>query len=216
MADIAAAPPLQGGIISVVRTRSAAHALTLARGVARTGVAGIEITMTVPGGVDVIRTLVAEGVERVGAGTVRTPAQLDECVDAGARFLVSPHLDPELVRAGVERGVPTIPGAITPSEVVRAIALGASAVKLFPVSAMGGCDYVRALREPLPDARLVVSGEVTLPEVADYLDAGVWAACIGPGLWRAEDLERGDVDAVADYAARVLARLADAGEARSA
>ena len=85
------------GVIAVVRTRTPADALTIARGLAATDVAGIEITMTVPDAAAVIATLVAEGVERVGAGTIRTPDQLGSCIDAGAAFLVSPHLDPVLV-----------------------------------------------------------------------------------------------------------------------
>ena len=119
--------------------------------------------MTVPDAVHVIATLVDEGVERVGAGTVRTLTQLHACVDAGATFIVSPHLDPDLVKAAVTRGVPVVPGCLTPSEIAHALALGASAVKLFPVSSVGGVAYVRAVLEPMPDARFVVSGEVTLP-----------------------------------------------------
>ena len=199
---------LQRGVISVVRTRSPQTALTLARGIARTAVAGIEVTMTVPDGIEVIATLTAEGTVGVGAGTVRTIAQLEGCVEAGAQFVVSPHLNPELVTAAVEMGVPVIPGALTPTEIMRAIELGASAVKVFPVLAVGGISFVRAVLEPIPDVRLVLSGEVTLAEVDDYLAAGAWAACIGPGLWRAEDVERGDVDAVATFAEMALASVA--------
>jgi 2-dehydro-3-deoxyphosphogluconate aldolase/(4S)-4-hydroxy-2-oxoglutarate aldolase len=89
------------------------------------------------------------------------------------------------------------------------MALGAAATKLFPVSAMGGIAYVRALLEPLPDARFVVSGEVAVNEVASYLSAGAWAACLGGSLWRAEDVERRDVGAVQAFAERVLARTRD-------
>lgn len=195
---------LDRGVISVVRTTSARTALTLARGVARTDVVGVEVTMTVPDAIQVIATLVDEGVRRVGAGTVRTLAQLHACADAGATFIVSPHLDPDLVKAAVARGIPVVPGCLTPSEIAHALALGASAVKLFPVSSVGGVAFVRAVLEPMPDARFVVSGEVTLPEVDAYLSAGAWAACIGPGLWRPGDVESGDIDAVATYAAEML------------
>jgi 2-dehydro-3-deoxyphosphogluconate aldolase / (4S)-4-hydroxy-2-oxoglutarate aldolase len=194
------------GVIAVVRTQSSASALTIARGLASTDVTGIEITMTVPDAPTVISTLVAEGVQRVGAGTIRTVDQVRACIDAGASFLVSPHLDPSLLEAAVARDVPVIPGVLTPSEILRAMALGAAATKLFPVSAMGGIAYVRALLEPLPDARFVVSGEVAVNEVASYLSAGAWAACLGGSLWRAEDVERRDVGAVQAFAERVLAR----------
>lgn len=197
-------PPATGrGVIAVVRTDSPQRALTLGRGFALTTLVGIEITMTVPDAVKVITTLVAEGVQRVGAGTVRTLAQVDACVDAGASFIVSPHLDPALVKRCVQRGVPVVPGAMTPSEMVRAMDLGAAAVKLFPVSAIGGHVTVRALLEPLPDARIVVSGEVTLPEAPAYFAAGAWAACVGPSLWPPESA-RHDQAAVGDYAQRAL------------
>jgi 2-dehydro-3-deoxyphosphogluconate aldolase / (4S)-4-hydroxy-2-oxoglutarate aldolase len=199
---------LRRGLISVVRTHSAETALTLARGIARTAVAGIEVTMTVPDAIKVIAALSSEGVHGLGAGTIRTVAQLDGCVEAGAQFVVSPHLDPDLVKAAIDRGVPVIPGALTPTEIMRAMALGASAVKVFPVLAVGGLSFVQAVLEPIPDARLVVSGEVTLGEVDDYLAAGAWAACIGPSLWRAEDVERGDVDAVAAFAEQALEQVA--------
>jgi len=195
------------GIIAVVRTQSAAHALTLARGLAQTDVASIEVTMTVPDAVHVISTLVEEGVTRVGAGTVRTLDQLAACIEAGAAFLVSPHFDPALVDAAVQRGVPVVPGALTPSEILAATARGAAAVKLFPVSAVGGLDYLRAIREPLPDVRFVVSGEVLLPEVDGYLQAGAWAACIGGSLWQRDILDRGDVAATREYATRALRQV---------
>jgi 2-dehydro-3-deoxyphosphogluconate aldolase/(4S)-4-hydroxy-2-oxoglutarate aldolase len=197
---------IANGVIAVIRTPTSASALTIARGLASTDVAGIEITMTVPDAAAVISTLTAEGVERVGAGTIRTLDQVKACVDAGATFLVSPHLDPRLVESAVALGIPVIPGALTPSEILRAMALGAAAIKLFPVSAMGGVEYVRALLEPLPDARFVVSGEVDVSEVDAYLSAGAWAACLGGSLWRCEDVDRGDTDAVHAFAQRVLAK----------
>jgi len=196
--------PFARGVVAVIRAPAAAIALTVARGLAGTDVAGIEVTMTVPDAPDVIATLVSEGVTRVGAGTVRTVGQLKQCVGAGAGFLVSPHLDPQLAAAAVESGIPVVPGALTPSEIAAAIGLGAAAVKVFPVSAVGGPAYLRAVLEPLPDARLVVSGEVLPPEVPGYLAAGAWAACVGGSLWRREDAERGDVEAVQRHAAQVL------------
>lgn len=205
---------IENGVIAVVRTPASASALTIARGLASTDVVGIEITMTVPDAAAVISTLTAEGVERVGAGTIRTLDQVKACVDAGATFLVSPHLDPRLVESAVALGVPVIPGALTPSEILRAIALGAAAIKLFPVSAMGGVEYVRALLEPLPDVRFVVSGEVAVSEVDTYLSAGAWAACLGGSLWRREDVDRGDTGAVRAFAQRVLAKTRGAEFAR--
>ncbi len=93
------------------------------------------------------------------------------------------------------------------SEIMRAMALGACAVRVFPVLAVGGIDFVKAVLEPIPDAKLVLSGEVTLPEVDSYLAAGAWAACVGPGLWREADVERGDVGAVEAYARAALGQV---------
>jgi 2-dehydro-3-deoxyphosphogluconate aldolase / (4S)-4-hydroxy-2-oxoglutarate aldolase len=196
-------PATGRGVIAVLRTDSPQTALTLGRGFALTSLAGIEVTMTVPDAVRVIATLVAEGVQRVGAGTVRTLAQVEACVEAGASFIVSPHLDPALVERCVQLGVPVVPGTMTPSEMVRAMELGAAAVKLFPISAIGGHATVRAVLEPLPDARIVVSGEVTLPEAPAYFAAGAWAACVGRSLWL-PDIARHEQSAIRDYAQQAL------------
>jgi len=196
-------PATPRGVIAVLRTDNPQIALTLGRGFALTTMAGIEVTMTVPDAVNVIATLVEEGVQRVGAGTVRTLTQVDACVQAGASFIVSPHLDPALVERCVQLGVPVVPGTMTPSEMVRAMELGAAAVKLFPVSAIGGHSTVAALLEPLPDVRIVVSGEVTLPEAPAYFAAGAWAACVGRSLWPPESA-RHDLSAVRDYAQHAL------------
>jgi len=196
-------PPTGRGVIAVLRTDSPKTALSLGRGFALTTLAGIEVTMTVPGAVQVIATLVAEGVPRVGAGTVRTLTEVDACAEAGASFIVSPHLDPALVQRCVQLDVPACPGVMTPSEIVRAMDLGAAAVKLFPVSAIGGHATVRTLLEPLPDARIVASGEVTLPEAPAYFAAGAWGVCIGRSLWPPEaDLH--EESAVRDHAQQAL------------
>lgn len=140
---------MHGGVFAVVRTPNRAHALTIGRGLAGTGVAAIEITMTVPHAVDVIADLTREGIIRVGAGTVRTLDQVDACARAGARFIVSPHLDQTLVEATLERGLTAIPGTLTPSEIVAALDMGASAAKVFPIQTVGGLTFVRAVLEPV-------------------------------------------------------------------
>jgi 2-dehydro-3-deoxyphosphogluconate aldolase/(4S)-4-hydroxy-2-oxoglutarate aldolase len=192
------------GVFAVIRTADAGHALTVARGLAGTSVAAIEVTLTVPDAIEVIAQLVSEGVTRVGAGTVRRVEQVERCIAAGAEFIVSPHLDPDLVAAAVHGGVPVVPGTLTPSEVMTAIRLGAAAAKIFPVQSVGGLRYVEALHEPLPDVRLVVSGGIAPGDVPAYLAAGAWAACLGSSLWQRDDVERGDVDAVRAFASRAL------------
>jgi 2-dehydro-3-deoxyphosphogluconate aldolase / (4S)-4-hydroxy-2-oxoglutarate aldolase len=201
------------GVVAVIRTADASHALTLARGLAGTSVASIEVTMTVPDAINVIAQLVSEGVTRVGAGTVRTVEQVEGCIAAGAEFIVSPHLDPELVAAAVHGGVAVVPGTLTPSEILAAIRLGASAAKIFPIHSVGGLRYIEAITEPLPDVRLVVSGGIAPADVPAYLEAGAWAACLGSSLWQREDVERGDVDAVRAFASGRLDEAAACGSA---
>jgi 2-dehydro-3-deoxyphosphogluconate aldolase/(4S)-4-hydroxy-2-oxoglutarate aldolase len=192
------------GVVAVIRTNDPRHALTLARGLAGTSVAAIEVTLTVPDAVDVIAQLTAEGVTRVGAGTVRSAAQVEACVRAGAQFIVSPHTDPEIVAAALRCGVAVVPGALTPSEIAHALALEATAVKIFPVNAVGGLAYVQAVLEPLPEVRLVVSGGIAPKDVPAYLAGGAWAACLGSSLWQPASVESGDVDAVWEFATKVL------------
>jgi 2-dehydro-3-deoxyphosphogluconate aldolase/(4S)-4-hydroxy-2-oxoglutarate aldolase len=199
------------GVFAVIRTTDPAHALTVARGLAGTSVAAIEVTLTVPHAIDVIAQLVAEGVTRVGAGTVRTVEQVEDCIAAGAGFIVSPHLDPDLVAAAVRGGVAVVPGTVTPTEVMTAIRLGAAAAKIFPIHSVGGLRYVEAILEPLPDVRLVVSGGIAPGDVPAYLDAGAWAACLGSSLWQLDDVERGDVDAVRAFASNRLDEASASG-----
>lgn len=194
---------LPAGVIAVVRTATAEHALTVARGLSRSRVAAIEVTLTVPDAVAVLAQLVAEGVQRVGAGTVRTVEQVEACAGAGAAFVVSPHTEPDVIRAAVELGLAVVPGALTPSEITRAMSVSASAVKIFPVGAVGGVAYVRAVREPLPDIPLIVSGGIHPADVRRYLAADALAVCLGASLWRRDDVLAGDVAAVHAYAEHV-------------
>jgi 2-dehydro-3-deoxyphosphogluconate aldolase / (4S)-4-hydroxy-2-oxoglutarate aldolase len=136
-----------------------------------------------------------------------TVEQVRACHAAGLDGIVSPHLDPALVALALELGLAVVPGALTPSEVVAAHALGASAVKVFPIGLVGGPAYIRALREPLPHIPLVPSGRVQTSEVADYLAAGSRTVCMGGALLDADAIGRHDLDAVAAWAE---ARLAEA------
>jgi 2-dehydro-3-deoxyphosphogluconate aldolase/(4S)-4-hydroxy-2-oxoglutarate aldolase len=196
------------GVIAVLRTNSAADALTLGRALADTDVIAIEVTMTVPDAPKVIEQLIGEGIARVGAGTVRTVDQVKNLAKIGSSFIVSPHLDAEVVKAAVDLGIPTTPGCLTPSEMVKAIQLGASSVKIFPINSVGGLDFVNYVLEPLPDLPLVVSGGVTPAEVNSYLAAGVVGVCLGGALWTQEIVSTGDVGAAKAYAQQALAKIA--------
>jgi 2-dehydro-3-deoxyphosphogluconate aldolase/(4S)-4-hydroxy-2-oxoglutarate aldolase len=197
---------IPGGLLAVVRTSSTEYALTITRGLLLAGAPAVEVTCTVPDAPSVIAAVAEEAFGRVGAGTVRTPEQATAAVRAGAAYLVAPNLNPAVVNRGIELGVPVIPGALTPTELTRAVDLGASAVKLFPIAAVGGIAYLTAILEPLPDIAIIASGGIDIDEVDDYLRAGAHAVCLGPALLDMAAVAAGDVAGVAEYAFRVLCR----------
>ncbi len=199
---------MSSGVIAVIRTDSPEYALTLGRGFSNTSVDGIEITMTVPGAIEVIERLIGEGVQRVGGGTVRTIEQVRRLSKVGATFIVSPHLEEQLVKEAVHLGLPITPGTLSPSEMVQALNWGATNQKVFPINAVGGQNYVKSVLEPLPDLSLVVSGGVQTYEVNSYLDLGCVGVCLGGALWRVADASSGDPQKVKEYADEALARVA--------
>jgi len=197
------------GVIAVVRAATPAECRTIVRGLVRAAVPAIELTMTVPDAVTIIGEFAASGTV-IGAGTVLDPAACAACGAAGATFIVSPVTDAGVLEQAHRRGVPYIGGALTPTEVLASMRAGSDAVKLFPVGAVGGVGYLRALREPLPALRAVVSGGITAGEASGYLAAGAHAVCLGGALIDREAARRGDVDAVAVRARRVLEEITEA------
>ena len=172
------------GIVPVIRAATPDLALRAARAVMAGGISVFEITMTVPDAPEVIRALVRELGDRalVGAGTVLNAAAAHQCIDAGAAFVVSPGLDPDTVIEAHGRGIPAMPGALTPTEVIAAWNLGADVVKIFPISAVGGAKYLRALKGPLPDVKMLPTGGITAANAAEFLAAGAVALGIGGEL----------------------------------
>lgn len=171
-------------VVPVVRADSADGALATVDALLEGGVSTFEITMTVPGAVDVMRQVERAYGERVllGAGTVLDAETARACVDAGARFVVSPALDLATVAACAERGVLVAPGALTPTEILVAWRAGADLIKVFPCDALGGAKYLRSLRAPLPDVPLMPTGGVTLESLQDFLRAGARAVGVGSDL----------------------------------
>ena len=171
------------GVVAVIRGGSADEAVAMAEVLVRGGVLGIEITYSTPDCCRAIaraRTaLPAEAA--VGVGTVRTISQLADAVAAGATYAVSPHFDAALVGEANRLGIPMLPGAITPTEIVTAWNAGAACIKLFPGSLVG-VDYVKALRGPLPDIPLMPTGGVTPDNLAEWFAAGVVAVGMGGNL----------------------------------
>jgi 2-dehydro-3-deoxyphosphogluconate aldolase/(4S)-4-hydroxy-2-oxoglutarate aldolase len=163
------------------------------------GIGVVEVTMDSPGALQSIGGLAERGVT-VGAGTVMTEREAMMAVEAGAQFVVAPHTNPDVVRTVVSGGVPMIPGATTPSEIVAAWRMGVAAVKLFP-AALGGPGYLRSIRGPLGDIAIIPTGGVTAESAPDYLAAGAVAVGIGGAL------TSGDPAAIRRSAARLVAAV---------
>ncbi|WP_307864277.1 bifunctional 4-hydroxy-2-oxoglutarate aldolase/2-dehydro-3-deoxy-phosphogluconate aldolase [Agrococcus sp. TF02-05] len=206
MTDRLAAGTLQrvreAGVLAVVRAPSAEAAVAAGDALVRGGITGIEVTFSTPGALEAIAELRHRHPGAVvGAGTVTTAAQAEASATAGAAFLVSPGTLPELARAMLATGLTTMTGAMTPSEVMQAMALGVDVVKVFPAS-LGGPALVKALREPFADAVLMPTGGVTAENLADFLAAGAIAVGAGGDLLPRAALEAGDWDAIETRAAR--------------
>jgi 2-dehydro-3-deoxyphosphogluconate aldolase/(4S)-4-hydroxy-2-oxoglutarate aldolase len=170
----------KAGLIAVVRGASARDAVEVAQALAEGGLRGIEITFTTPDADRALAELEGELGSDVllGAGTVTTDAQARAAANAGARFLVSPGSDTEIVARMIETRLAVIPGVLTPSEVMAVLRLGLTTMKLFPGS-LGGPAYLKALRAPFPDVRFVPTGGVSLANLDEWFDAG--AVAVGAG-----------------------------------
>lgn len=177
--------------VPVVRASSGAKALKAARAFLAGGCRVLEIAMTVPGASEVIRVLADEG-HFVGAGTVLDLEGAREVAAAGARYLVGPTTEPEVIAFGRAEGLVVVPGALTPNEVLKAHRAGASVIKVFPVSALGGPRYLKLLKDPFPGLKFFASGGVTLEAAPAYFAAGAVALGIGGALVDAERVEAED------------------------
>ena len=195
------------GIVPVVRASSAGEARVAADAVCQGGIPIVEITMTVPGAVDVIRELVKDCASDVlvGAGTVLNPEAARRCLDAGAQFLVSPGLHLKTVDLAVREGRLIMAGALTPTEVITAWDAGADFVKIFPCGQVGGAKYIKALKGPLPQIALVPTGGVNLNTAAEFIEAGAAALGIGGELVQAEALKSNKPEIIVENARKFLA-----------
>jgi 2-dehydro-3-deoxyphosphogluconate aldolase / (4S)-4-hydroxy-2-oxoglutarate aldolase len=200
------------GIVPVVRAASAKHAMLAADAVCDGGVPIVEITMTVPGAIDVIAQLAKSiGSEvLVGAGTVLDAETAQRCIDAGAEFLVSPGFDLETVKFSNRAGKLIMAGALTPTEVIAAWKAGSDFVKIFPCGTVGGAKYIKALKAPLPQVPMVPTGGVNLTTAADFIRAGAAALGVGGELVTASALESGNTAPIVEAARSLVAVVRDA------
>jgi len=193
-------------IVLIIRASHPELALNLAHALMTGGVRCVEVTMTVPGALDVIKTLAASAPEGVmiGAGTVMGAADARACIDAGAQFVVSPTCETDIIRPCREAGVVAIPAGLTPTEIVQAWRVGAHVVKVFPAGAAGGPNYVKAVRGPLPDIPLWVSGLVQPGEAQAYFAAGAQLVGLNAASLPQDKVDAGDWAAVSQAARALL------------
>lgn len=170
------------GIVAILRGDFLDRAARVAETLVDAGIRAIEVTLNAPHAEQLFAALRSSGQPLVaGVGTVRTREDLARAIDWGASFIVSPHLDEDIVATAVASGLMAIPGAFTPTEILRAHAAGAQAIKLFPADSLGP-RFVRAFRAPVPDLALVPTGGVTLELAKEFREAGAWAVGLGSPL----------------------------------
>jgi 2-dehydro-3-deoxyphosphogluconate aldolase / (4S)-4-hydroxy-2-oxoglutarate aldolase len=193
------------GIIPAVRLYSAEDALFAAEAVAAGGIPIVEVTITVPGALEVIRHLSVNRLDVIqGAGTVMDLGWARRCVDAGALFLTSPGFDPKIVEFAAHEGIVVFPGALTPTEVMAAAKAGADFVKIFPCAQVGGPSYIKALKSPFPDVPLIASGGVNQQTAGDFILAGAAALGIGRDLIHQDAIKRRDDGWIRELARRYV------------
>jgi 2-dehydro-3-deoxyphosphogluconate aldolase / (4S)-4-hydroxy-2-oxoglutarate aldolase len=198
----------QTGIVAVIRLRDPGKLRAVVDALTEGGVRVLEVTMTVPGAVDLIRELARSLPEGflLGAGTVTDAATAHAVIDAGAAFVVGPVFRPDVIAACHGHDVPAIPGCFSPTEILDAHEKGADIIKVFPATMLGP-QFVRDVRAPLPQVKLMPTGGVTLENAGDWIRAGAVAIGIGSALVDARAIERGQFDVIAANARRVIANV---------
>jgi len=194
------------GLIPVLRAKSAAQGRALVEAMVAGGVTVIEVTLTVPGAIALLKELKKEHGDRLllGSGTVTNGEEAQATIDAGAEFVVSPSLHPDVVSVTRNNGKLSIPGALTPTEVINAIREGADYVKIFPCSSMGGPGYIKSLLAPFPHWKLIPTGGVNLENAEHFLRAGARALGVGSDLCNTAAMEAGNPNVITEMARAYL------------
>jgi 2-dehydro-3-deoxyphosphogluconate aldolase/(4S)-4-hydroxy-2-oxoglutarate aldolase len=196
------------GVVAIIRMQDAARLPAVVQALRNGGVRALEITMTVPGAVDAIRSVSATLPDDIllGAGTVLDAPTAMEVIDAGAQFVVSPVFDPGTIRACHERNVPVMPGCFTPTEMLSAWQAGADIIKVFPATRLGP-GYLKDVRAPLPQLKLMPTGGVTPENAGDWIRAGAVAVAVGSALVDAKAVAAGDYGRIEAAARLVIANV---------
>lgn len=194
----------KGGVIPVIRASSKEEALAVIDAIVAGGVTTLEITMTVPNAVDVIAQLSTRDELLIGAGSVLDPETARDCINAGAEFIVSPATNFDTILYCNEADVVIMPGALTPTEIANAWDAGADFVKVFPADSMGGAKYLRSLKAPMPQIKLIPTGGVNQDTAADFIRAGAEAIGVGADLVDLKAVREGRVDEITDAARKYL------------
>lgn len=196
------------GIVAIVRMKEPEKLRAVVDAIAEGGVRVLEVTMTVPGAVELIRRLAPTLPPDflLGAGTVLDADTVARVVDAGARFVVSPIFRRSVIAACHERDVPAMPGCFTPTEILEAWDAGADVVKVFPATALGPT-YLKDVRAPLPQVKLMPTGGVTLDNAGDWLRAGAVAVGVGTALLDAKAIAAADYGVLRANAERIVANV---------
>ena len=199
------------GIVAVIRMKDAGRLRAVIDAIAEGGVRAIEVTMSVPGAVGLIAKLAPALPSSIlfGAGTVTDAATARAVIDAGARFIVSPVFRRDVIDACHERDTVVAPGCFTPTEILDAHEYGADVVKVFPATALGP-GYIKDIRAPLPQVRLMPTGGVTLDNAGDWIRAGAVAVGVGSALLDTKAVEEGRFDVLVNNARRIVASVASA------
>jgi 2-dehydro-3-deoxyphosphogluconate aldolase/(4S)-4-hydroxy-2-oxoglutarate aldolase len=199
------------GVVAVIRLKEPGKLRAVVDAMAEGGVRALEVTMTVPGAVDLIRELAPKLPSGflLGAGTVTDVATARAVIDAGACFVVGPVFRPEVIAACHDRDVPAMPGCFSPTEILAAHESGADIVKVFPATMLGP-QFLKDVRAPLPQVKLMPTGGVTLENAGDWIRAGAVAVGLGSALLDGKAIDSGRFDVIAANARKVVANVAAA------
>jgi 2-dehydro-3-deoxyphosphogluconate aldolase/(4S)-4-hydroxy-2-oxoglutarate aldolase len=197
------------GIIPVLRALSTEGALAIVEALTAGGIDVVEVTMTVPGAVDIIRKLARARADLlIGAGTVLDPETARKCMQEGAQFIVTPVTNVATIEVCQKHSIAVFPGALTPTEIFTAWQAGGDAIKVFPASAMGGAPYLRSLKAPLPQVELIPTGGISTATAADFLRAGAFALGVGVDLCDSSAIAEGKPERITQTARQYLQTVA--------